>query len=257
MPFEIFNPANEIMQRAQESLRPLIENQKRLQQAFQGAAVETQRIINSIQVPNKVLEFFRELPDRLRNALIVLSMHGWFIDMDVPVYFLWEIEADFLDGDLEQADKRLMEYYRDRLPEIEANLKKSFPDRSEILSAAFNAHYRGEYILSIPVLLTQADGICFAVTKYQLFRKKYGVPQITQYIDKEPDRNRIATVFKHPLTRILPINKSGKERSDDFNELNRHQVLHGESVNYGTEINSLKAISLLNYVAVVLKEKKR
>ena len=37
-------------------------------------------------------------------------------------------------------------------------------------------------------------------------------------------------------------------------ELNRHQVLHGEVVDYGTEENSLKAISLLNYCATVLPE---
>ena len=40
----------------------------------------------------------------------------------------------------------------------------------------------------------------------------------------------------------------------DFTELNRHRVLHGEVTNYGTEQNSLKAISLLNYCATVLPE---
>ena len=39
------------------------------------------------------------------------------------------------------------------------------------------------------------------------------------------------------------------------NVLNRHEVLHGESVDYGTEINSLKAISLLYYIASVLGER--
>ena len=35
------------------------------------------------------------------------------------------------------------------------------------------------------------------------------------------------------------------ERDTSFGALNQHQVLHGESVNYATEENSLKAISLL------------
>ena len=38
------------------------------------------------------------------------------------------------------------------------------------------------------------------------------------------------------------------ERGDPFVGLNRHQVLHGESVDYDTEQNSLKAISLLTYL---------
>jgi len=50
----------------------------------------------------------------------------------------------------------------------------------------------------------------------------------------------------------LPISASQNERDDKFNELNRHQVLHGESTSYDSEINSLKAISLINYLAQVL-----
>ena len=63
--------------------------------------------------------------------------------------------------------------------------------------------------------------------------------------------------FRHallsPLSQPLPISASKNERNDAFNELNRHQVMHGESLDYGTEINSLKSISLLNYVTQVLR----
>lgn len=52
----------------------------------------------------------------------------------------------------------------------------------------------------------------------------------------------------HPL--ICPLPECGA----NFDGLNRHQVLHRESVDYGTEINSLKAISLLNYVFQVLRK---
>ena len=45
------------------------------------------------------------------------------------------------------------------------------------------------------------------------------------------------------------------ERESLMNVLNRHEVLHGESVDYGTEINSLKAMSLLYYIASVLGER--
>ena len=63
--------------------------------------------------------------------------------------------------------------------------------------------------------------------------------------------------FRHallsPLSHSLPISASEYERDEYFNELNRHQVVHGESLDYGTEINSLKSISLLNYVTQVLR----
>ena len=57
-----------------------------------------------------------------------------------------------------------------------------------------------------------------------------------------------------PLAQTLPIGASKHERPEDFTELNRHVVLHGESLDYGTKINSLKAISLINYVAHVLAD---
>ncbi|MDE0134111.1 MAG: hypothetical protein OXM54_04655 [Acidimicrobiaceae bacterium] len=45
---------------------------------------------------------------------------------------------------------------------------------------------------------------------------------------------------------------SQKQRPAGFTDLNRHQVLHGEVTDYGTEENSLKAISLLHFSNVIL-----
>lgn len=45
----------------------------------------------------------------------------------------------------------------------------------------------------------------------------------------------------------IPLNQSKKNRSPDFSEMNRHRILHGEDIHYGTHLNSLKAISLLQY----------
>jgi len=67
-------------------------------------------------------------------------------------------------------------------------------------------------------------------------------------------------MFLRPISLELPINASEKAREriaaergwPAWNELNRHQVLHGESVDYGTRLNSLKAISLLNYLVSFL-----
>ena len=55
-----------------------------------------------------------------------------------------------------------------------------------------------------------------------------------------------------PLAQTLPIGESELERGKGFSGLNRHIILHGDSLDYGNKINSLKAISLINYVAHVL-----
>jgi hypothetical protein len=67
----------------------------------------------------------------------------------------------------------------------------------------------------------------------------------------------------HPLLTLhqLDFMKSAGARmsaaratGEAFSALNRHQVMHGESWDYGTEINSLKAFSFLAFVGKHLPE---
>jgi hypothetical protein len=50
--------------------------------------------------------------------------------------------------------------------------------------------------------------------------------------------------MKNAAARQLAEEASGEA----FTALNRHQVMHGESWNYGTEVNSLKAFSFLVHI---------
>jgi hypothetical protein len=80
-------------------------------------------------------------------------------------------------------------------------------------------------------------------------------------------RNRIGEKTEsndllQPIFRIQESDylKSSSERvGASVNALNRHQVMHGERSDYGNEIDSLKALSLLAFVGIhlpiVLKER--
>jgi hypothetical protein len=137
---------------------------------------------------------------------------------------------------------------------IENRIVSKFPHRAKIINSAFSAHKRGEYELSIPIFFAQTDGICYEVINQHLFMRLRGEkkPSTAIYVD-----SIASDTFRHallsPLSQPLPISASKNERDESFNELNRHQVMHGESFDYGTEINGLKSISLLNYVAHVLR----
>jgi hypothetical protein len=89
------------------------------------------------------------------------------------------------------------------------------------------------------------------ITEKYFFLRKNNKPQVAAYVEQF-----FADAFKaallSPLSKTLPIGASQGERSPDTELLNRHAVLHGESLNYGTRTNSLKAVSLINYVAHVL-----
>jgi len=49
-----------------------------------------------------------------------------------------------------------------------------------------------------------------------------------------------------------PLWQSSSERGSSFKGLNRHQILHGEVIDYGTRRNSLKTIAFLSWLNWVL-----
>jgi hypothetical protein len=125
-------------------------------------------------------------------------------------------------------------------------------DRAHILSSAFAAFEQGEYNLAVPVLLIQADGICAELIDIQLFSRRGNRPATATYVATVAADSLRAALLA-PLATALPISASAVERETfSLSGLNRHTILHGESVNYGTRQNALKAISLLSYLAHVL-----
>ncbi len=216
-------------------------------------ALKFQKTLNSFISPSfvKFSETLKKVSAQTRTALATLGNHGWYFDLEMSMSGLWELEEALNSGNIEEAEKALVKYYRERTPEIEKSLRTRFPHRAKILTSAFKAHSRGEYELSVPVFLAQADGVCQEAIGIQLFQKKNKIPATATYVQKLTNDTFSAAIL-HPLSLTLPISASKNERDDNFNELNRHQILHGESTSYGSEVSSLKAISLINYLAQVL-----
>ena len=189
------------------------------------------------------------------KTIRTLTQRGWFPDFDLPIVQV-RLLAEAFASDPEQAheaNQELCNRFRDRLDGIESELKSEFPNRSEILSDAFQAHRQGRYNLSVAVFLTQVDGLFYDRFLKNLFYRR-DRDEIAEIIEQIPNA-LIRSLSGALLDESLPLIASPGQRQqqpDGFSELNRHQVLHGEVTNYGTEENSLKAISLLNYCAFVL-----
>ena len=188
-----------------------------------------------------------ELGKQHQECLKKLSDNGWFWSPDTPIEQL-RVFADSLGANASLEKGAIRSYFRERIDSIESELSEAYPSRSQILRDAFEAHRAGKYTLSVPVFLSQADGIWREKFRENFFPGKkrkdtlqdckndpqlqYVVTMLTLLEPREPGKN-------NPLWAIE------KERDSSFDALNRHQVLHGESVDYATEQNSFKAISLL------------
>jgi hypothetical protein len=214
---------------------------------------ELGRSLRDVVAPafEKIQESMRELPPRTQAALWVLASHGWYLDFEWTMPQLWALQESLGHGDVADAEKELVEHFAARLDEIENALVEKFPHRARLIRAAFGAHRREEYELSIPVLLAQADGICKEITTKYFFIRFNKKPQIAMYVE-ESITDAFAAALMSPLCDIFPIAAPQHESSAESDLLNRHAVLHGVSLNYGNKANSLRAISLINYVAQVL-----
>jgi hypothetical protein len=195
---------------------------------------------------------FQELPPRIHEAVLLLGLHGWYFDLGMTFPQLWHLQEALSNGNVNEAEEALIEYFERESEEIEQSVAEIFPKRSHLIRAAFGAHRRQEYELSIPVFLTQADGMCKDTINQYLFLKKDKKPQTAVYVEQIVTDGFRASLLS-PLGQTLPISASERERPVGNTALNRHAVLHGESLDYGTKANSLKAISLINYLAQILK----
>jgi len=181
--------------------------------------------------------------DDVLYAAEVCSRHGWFIEMDFPGRSAPLIADLYNDGKPERADSLLMEYYRGRCDAIEDELVHRYPARAAILSKAFRSHFNHEYEVSVPLFLIQADGICADAFGKEFFRvKRKTLAAGKSILQRKVDW--IWSAMAQPF-RMVPSVAADSRKPRPFN---RNRILHGASLNYGTEVNSLRAISLLAFL---------
>ena len=180
-----------------------------------------------------------------------LAVLGWFFDPEMPCRVPIGFARGLQKGDPATVTDAIAEYFRERVDEIEVSLAARYPRRTRILSDAFGAHRERKYNLSVPVFLTQADGLWRDTFSTKLFLGSKSVPAANREANLEEG---VPRGFLRLFESSMPLWKFEGQRERDFKKLNRHQVLHGEVVDYGTEHNSLQAISFLGLVNWILEE---
>lgn len=203
----------------------------------------------------------------LAKEILPLAKRGWFVSM-----FFGLSELDLLAhsaGAGAPADIELLiaQLYREGISHHVQDILREYPGRAFLLRPSMDAHLRGEYAVSIPLFFILADGICFEKAEKGLFQG-HGDEHIASRARAEleaakerTDENPIADLFSlmssamwASISERLPLayNKDTRDRYG-YEGLNRHTVLHGiADESYATEGNSLRAFSLLSFLAGLL-----
>ena len=193
-----------------------------------------------------------KLPEVVKLALLTMANEGWFFEPDMSLSDLDDVLTAHHLGQVDEIETALINYFVSRVDKIETVLIEKYPHRQTILQSAFTAHRNKQYTLSVPVFLAQTDGISLEISGNNYFMGN-GRKNVIDLINEAVEESYRET-FLAPLQKSLPLTAPPRKRGKSFNQLNRHAVLHGESLDYGTQINSLKALSFLNYIAVVFGE---
>jgi len=211
-----------------------------------------------------------EVYPALANEIVPLAKRGWFVSMFFPLSDLDLLAHSAAAGAPAELDLLIAQLYRETILHHAAVMLQEYPGRAFLLRPAMDAHLRGEYAISIPVFFILADGICFEQAEKELFQG-HGDDHIASRARAELEaanertaENPISDFFSllssamwASISEKLPLayNRVTRNRCG-YDGLNRNTILHGiADESYATEENSLKAFSLLSFLASLLASK--
>jgi hypothetical protein len=194
-----------------------------------------------------IYPFLKNLyPTAIYHKSVDISKAGWYLSPDlVRHYSLDKLNlVDFEDVMLSNSSQV-----------IDAIIKKSyenFPHRKNILSEIKECFDAKLYHAVINLAYSQADGIC---------NENWGIPffgkdkkELKMYIKFKQTDKKIAKIIteqlfydRNELTMDSWIAK-GIYSDENLKSFNRHLVIHGHSINYGSEINAIRAVLLIDFL---------
>lgn len=236
----------------QEPINRFLEGAAAFAAAFEGIKVW---VVDDIAAEDGS-ELRAVLLKREIETLRTLIRHGWYPTADMSAGGVALLAEGLEDPDEERAASARQVFinkFREDADKLEQTLVEQFPRRAPVISAAFAAHRRGDYNSSVPVFFTQADGIGWDRFGKTLFSSKTirEADRLASDIREDILRELFLALMWPEWPLVLPVG----ERPADFTGLNRHQVMHGEDCEYGTEENSLQAMALLNFCSFILLDR--
>jgi len=187
-------------------------------------------------------------PIQHKDALdLLLKNFGWYNRM-------WMSFNDLVPY-IKDGDEAVDNYFMKKLWRSKYWIKqksiKRFPHRKRAIQLAFKAHNRREYELSVPAFLILSEGIFREMSTTDIFSKRQ--KEKSDFINKLKGNIDALPLLTHLVEAgingdIIGLSFSNEEYLKYPNVLNRNVIIHGADYEYGTRINSYKAISQFEFI---------
>ncbi|MGA9753244.1 MAG: hypothetical protein WBS54_15790 [Acidobacteriota bacterium] len=203
-------------------------------------------------------EWYQALPEINRFVFQGICKRGWYPSGKMSASMVNRMARLLQADDSDGLDREMAAFVGKHERSIQEALLRKFPTRAKVLRAAFTAHKQRRYSLAIPVFLAQADGICLDRLGVKLFsvNPRTLKPRTASKIPGG-ETNPFTASLLSPLEVVGGLGMCRDEVARLNPPLNRHEVLHGLALNYGTRLNSFRCISLLDFLQSIVAPNER
>jgi len=213
---------------------------------------------------NCLVNDFKELGD-IEDLVQKLGKLGWFMtNFDSPGMYVYILDLVKKD-DIVKVDEVLTKYYLSIRKEVISSIKSHHPELKNIMREISKCITLKMYHAAISLLLSSSEyiankyaskikgekvtNILFNTVKRKSDNKR--VPRISEYLKDELSRSDMIFKLTYSLSIFNGVNTSTEYLSSE-NAFNRHAILHGYNIEYGTLTNVCKALCFIFFIHLSL-----
>lgn len=196
----------------------------------------------------------------LANGVHLFIKEGWYLSLEFIDTLATLSLDEYFKENPSGFEEDVLTAFDAQMTAIEQKLITANQKRKDLLADIFKLHKAGIYNASILMALQQADGI----SKDKFSKKDENGNEIRAgFFDmnhEKPRGQKLSDMFNVPNNDWLNViynQLAKKDRNNSLvlegntsrlSDLNRHAIMHGESIDYGTKVNSVKSILLLDFI---------
>jgi len=152
---------------------------------------------------------------------------------------------------LDKKDSQLIDFFFEKHFETNIELLKnrlidSNTKRINILNEIFKGIELKLFSLVIPSIISQIEGITEEKTGRRFFSTQNNQTKLKQFADSK-NIMYFDKLLTHPIDTIWEYSR--KQNPNNPSRINRHDIIHGTSIDYGTKMNCYKYLSVLLFVS--------
>lgn len=231
--------------------REIQKDSKKFTTSFNKIEEKLAKIFTVAQLPSS------KLIETLQDTRFVVH-HDWYISFNLlRNSTIKEIFRLLHSKKKESLQKFVIKNFSLEQCTIFKFIHKTIPHRRSLISEIEGSFKNKFYSAVVILCYTQVDGICNENIRYGFFDtdQRYNL-KISRLEPKDSLASKIAGQLKEPRNEM---NRYVKPEIDNctfkLDSFNRHLVMHGHSIHFGTELNAIRAILLLDFVCSLINEK--